>query len=234
VAQTPNLNQLAEVSSCGLMDPISPGITPGSGPAHFALFGYDPFQYNIGRGILEATGIDFPLTERDVVARINFATVDQDGKVIDRRAGRISSEINQRICEKLQEGLKLPGVEVIVTPVKEHRAVLVLRGDNLRGEIEDTDPEREGLLPLEPNALIPEAERTSALVKEFVAQSRKLLADEPRANMILLPGDRNLSHVPGDQPISRHDRSLPGQQLDRRVPGPGGPFFRIRFLLPPC
>jgi 2,3-bisphosphoglycerate-independent phosphoglycerate mutase len=189
VARTPNLDRLAEVSSCGLLEPVSPGITPGSGPAHFALFGYDPFQYNIGRGILEATGIDFPLTERDVVARINFATIDKAGKVIDRRAGRISTEANQRICQKLQNGLRLgPGVEVLVEPVKEHRAVLVLRGEGLRGEVEDTDPEREGMVPLEPKASVPQAERTAGLVREFIVQAQKLLADEAKANMVLLRG----------------------------------------------
>jgi 2,3-bisphosphoglycerate-independent phosphoglycerate mutase len=189
VARTPNLDKLAEVSSCGLMEPVSPGITPGSGPSHFALFGYDPFQYNIGRGILEATGIDFPLTERDVVARINFATIDKAGKVIDRRAGRIATEQNQRICQKLQKGVRLSGeVEVLVEPVKEHRAVLVLRGEGLRGEVEDTDPEREGVPPLETKAAVPEAEGTAGLVREFIAQTRKLLADEPKANMVLLRG----------------------------------------------
>ena len=189
VARTPNLDQLAEVSSCGLLDPIGPGITPGSGPAHFALFGYDPVQYNIGRGILEATGIDFPLTERDVVARINYATVDPSGKVVDRRAGRISTETNQRICQKIQQGLKLGGkVEVIVEPVKEHRAVLVLRGEGLRGEIQDTDPEREGISPLDPKALVPEAEKTAALVRKILSQVGKILADEPKANMVLLRG----------------------------------------------
>jgi 2,3-bisphosphoglycerate-independent phosphoglycerate mutase len=189
VARTPNLDKLAEVSSCGLLEPVSPGITPGSGPSHFALFGYDPIQYNIGRGILEATGIDFPLTERDVVARINYATVNKDGTVIDRRAGRISSDINRRICQKLQKGLQLGGgVEAIVEPVKEHRAVLVLRGEGLRGEIEDTDPEREGVPPLEPKALNPEAEKTAGLVRKFVLQTRQILADEPKANMVLLRG----------------------------------------------
>ncbi len=189
VARTPNLDQLAEVSSCGLLEPVAPGITPGSGPAHFALFGYDPVQYNIGRGILEATGIDFPLTERDVVARINFATVDGQGKVIDRRAGRISTEVNERICRKIQEGMKmLSGIQVLVEPVKEHRAVLVLRGEGLRGEIQDTDPEREEVLPLEPKALIPEAEGTASLVKSFLTQTRKILSDEPKANMVLLRG----------------------------------------------
>ncbi len=189
VARTPNLDKLAEISSCGLLEPVAPGITPGSGPSHFALFGYDPIQYNIGRGILEATGIDFPLTEKDVVARINYATVDKDGKIIDRRAGRISNEDNQRICQKLQKGLHLGNtVEVMIKPVKEHRAVLVLRGEGLRGEIEDTDPEREDFPPREPKALVEEAKKTEALVKEFLSQTRRLLADEPRANMVLLRG----------------------------------------------
>lgn len=189
VARTPNLDKLAEVSSCGLLEPISPGITPGSGPSHFALFGYDPFQYNIGRGILEATGIDFPLTEKDVVARINFATADNKGRIIDRRAGRISTEANQRICQKIRQGLKLSGgVEVLVEPVKEHRAVLVLRGEGLRGEIEDTDPEREGVPPFDPKALTPEAEGTAALVREFLSQTGRILADEPKANVLLLRG----------------------------------------------
>ena len=189
VARTPNLDRLAETSSCGLMDPVGPGITPGSGPAHFALFGYDPFEYNIGRGILEATGIDFPLTERDVVARMNFATVDQAGRVVDRRAGRIATEINQRICRKLSQELQVgEGVKVMVEPVKEHRAILVLRGEGLRGEIEDTDPEREGVPPLDPKAAVPEAERTASLVGKIVVQTGKILADEPKANMVLLRG----------------------------------------------
>ncbi len=197
VARTPHLDRLAEISSCGLLDPVGPGITPGSGPAHFALFGYDPFEYNIGRGILEATGIDFPLTERDVVARINFATVDKAGRVVDRRAGRISTETNERICQKLRQGLQAgEKVEILVEPVKEHRAILVLRGDGLMGEIEDTDPEREGIPPLEPRAVIPEAEETAALVRKIVSQARKILADEPKANMVLLRGFAKHTHYP--------------------------------------
>ncbi|HWU37342.1 MAG TPA: 2,3-bisphosphoglycerate-independent phosphoglycerate mutase, partial [Candidatus Acidoferrum sp.] len=189
VARTPNLDQLAKVSSCGLLDPVGPGITPGSGPAHFALFGYDPIQYNIGRGILEATGIDFPLTEKDVVARINFATVDSAGKVVDRRAGRISTDTNERVCEKISKALKPgAGLEVIVKTVKEHRGILVLRGEGLRGEIQDTDPEREGSPPLEAKALVPEAKATAARVQDILAQTRRILSDEPKANMILLRG----------------------------------------------
>ena len=189
VARTPNLDGLAEISSCGLLDPIAPGITPGSGPAHFALFGYDPVQYNIGRGILEATGIDFPLTEKDVVARMNFATVDSGGKVIDRRAGRISTETNQRVCGKLRQGLKPgAGLELIVETVREHRGILVLRGEGLRGEIQDTDPEREGVPPLEPKALVPDAQETAGRVGNILSQIGRILADEPKANMVLLRG----------------------------------------------
>ncbi len=189
VARTPNLDQLAEVSSCGLLDPVSPGITPGSGPAHFALFGYDPVRYNIGRGILEATGIDFPLTEKDVVARMNFATVDAAGKVVDRRAGRISTETNERVCQKIRQSVKPgPGLEVLVQTVKEHRGILVLRGEGLHGEIQDTDPEREGLPPLEAKALVPEAQGTAARVQDLLSQVGKILADEPKANTVLLRG----------------------------------------------
>jgi 2,3-bisphosphoglycerate-independent phosphoglycerate mutase len=188
-ARTPNLDQLAEVSSCGLLDPVGPGVTPGSGPAPFALFGYDPIRYNLGRGILEATGVDFPLTEKDVVARINFATVDSQGKVTDRRAGRISTETNRRVCQKIRQGLKPgPGLEVIVETVKEHRGILVLRGEDLRGEIQDTDPEREGVPPLEAKALVPEAKETAVRVQNLLSQVGKILADEPKANMVLLRG----------------------------------------------
>ncbi len=188
VAKTPNLDRLAAESICGLLDPIAPGITPGSGPAHFALFGYEPTKANIGRGILEASGIDFPLTERDVVARINFATIDKDGNIIDRRAGRISTQTCERISKRLKENIKLPGIELFVEPVKEHRGVLVLRGDGLRGELEDTDPQRIGVPPLEPKPLSPEAGETASLVRRFLSQAREILACEERANMVLLRG----------------------------------------------
>ncbi|MDY7031210.1 MAG: 2,3-bisphosphoglycerate-independent phosphoglycerate mutase [Thermodesulfobacteriota bacterium] len=189
VARTPNLDRLAKDSVCGLLDPISPGITPGSGPAHFAIFGYDPLESNIGRGILEASGIDFPLTPKDVVARINYATIDNEGKIIDRRAGRISSSENQRICAKLRDNINLGSdVEVFVEPVKEHRAVLAFRGDRLEGDIEDTDPQNVGLFPLEPRACNPESEATAQLFSHFLSQAKSILADEKKANMVLLRG----------------------------------------------
>lgn len=188
-AHIPNLDKLAENSVCGLLDPIAPGITPGSGPSHFALFGYDPLESNIGRGVLEAAGIDFPLTSRDVVARINYATINREGRLVDRRAGRISAKENHRICEKLRKNIRIESnVELFVEPVKEHRAVLVFRGDGLEGDLEDTDPQKIGLFPLEPKANNPGSERTAALVMDFLSQARSILADEKKANMVLLRG----------------------------------------------
>ena len=187
-ARTPNLDALTARSVCGLLDPVGYGVTPGSGPAHFALFGYDPVRNNVGRGILEGAGIDFPMTEKDLLIRLNFATVDGDGLISDRRAGRIDTETNRRICNKLQDNVHLNGAEVIFEPVKEHRALLVLRADHLREEIEETDPQRTGLPPLPPKATLPEAAETASLLIDLTAQARKVLYDEPKANMILLRG----------------------------------------------
>jgi len=188
-ARTPNLDLLARQSVCGLLDPVGYGITPGSGPAHFALFGYDPVKNNIGRGILEGAGIDFPMTEKDLLVRVNFATLDREGRVSDRRAGRIDNETNQRICGKLQERVRIGGgVEVIFRSVREHRALLVLRGEGLREEIAETDPQQTGVPPLPPRALVPEAEKTSALFSEVIEKTRTVLAGEKKANMMLLRG----------------------------------------------
>jgi 2,3-bisphosphoglycerate-independent phosphoglycerate mutase len=189
-ASTPNLDALARKSICGLLDPIGYGITPGSGPAHFALFGYDPIKNNIGRGILEGAGIDFPMTDRDLLIRVNFATIDANGVVVDRRAGRIDNETNKRICGKLHENIEniSDKVEVVFEPVREHRALLVLRGDGLREEIQETDPQQTGLLPFTPKALVPEAEITAALLQELVNKVRIVLSDEKKANMMLLRG----------------------------------------------
>jgi 2,3-bisphosphoglycerate-independent phosphoglycerate mutase len=188
-ANTPHLDALAKKSVCGLLDPIGYGITPGSGPAHFSLFGYDPFTNNIGRGILEAAGIDYPMTERDLLIRVNFATMDERGVIVDRRAGRIDNETNQRICAKLQGHIHtISGVEVIFAPVREHRALLVLRGDHLRDEIRETDPQQPGLPPFPPEALAPEAKDTAGLLQEIVAMAQRLLSDEKKANTMLLRG----------------------------------------------
>ncbi len=186
-ADTPNLDALAKRGICGLSTPAAPGITPGSGPGHAALFGYDPFKYEIGRGVLEALGIDFDLGPDDLAARGNFATVDEDGNIVDRRAGRIPTEEGARLVEKLQQ-IELPGVKTFVKVVKEYRFVLVLRGEDLEGGLTDTDPQQTGVPPLPVKALCPEAEKTAALVNQWIAKARKVLADEPRANSLNLRG----------------------------------------------
>lgn len=190
VANTPNLDALAAKSSCGMFDPVYPGITPGSGPGHFALFGYDPLTANIGRGVLAAAGIGFKLTEKDVAARINFATADADGNVTDRRAGRIGNDVNQRICEKLRQGIDMSkcGIEVFIDTVKEHRAVVIFRGDNLSGDLEDTDPQTTGVPPKAPTATSPDGEKMLEMVSSFIEQAHSILADEPQVNTVLLRG----------------------------------------------
>ena len=194
-AHTPNLDGLAADGICGLHEPIAPGITPGSGPAHLALFGYDPFQYQVGRGVLSALGIDFNLEANDIAARGNFCTLDEDGKVADRRAGRISTELNRDLCEVLR-GIEIPGIEIIVETVKEHRFVLVLRGEGLSGELTDTDPLSVGEYPLEPMPTSDKAKKTAVLVKKYLEHVREKLADHHPANMVLLRGFSKLPDWP--------------------------------------
>ena len=186
-AHTPNMDRLAEQSICGLHQPVASGVTPGSGPSHLALFGYNPVQYQVGRGVLSALGIGFDLRTSDVAARGNFCTLDDQGLVADRRAGRISTEKNQELCAQLRE-IELPGVEVFVETVKEHRLLLVLRGAGLSGELADTDPQEIGQKPLEPEPLSPQAKKTAELVQGFLVQAQRILADHHPANMILLRG----------------------------------------------
>jgi 2,3-bisphosphoglycerate-independent phosphoglycerate mutase len=186
-AHKPNLDDLVKEGICGLHEPIGPGITPGSGPAHISVFGYDPIQYQVGRGVLEGLGIDFPLESQDVAVRGNFCTIDENGLVTDRRAGRISTEKNRELCSLLAQ-IELPGVEVIVQTVKEHRLLLVLRGADLSGEVSDTDPQAVGLEPRQPQALSPDAQRTADLVTRFQEQARQVLAGHHPANMVLLRG----------------------------------------------
>jgi 2,3-bisphosphoglycerate-independent phosphoglycerate mutase len=186
-ASTPNLDDVASQSICGLHQPVGPGITPGSGPAHLALFGYDPIRYQVGRGVLSALGIGFDLKEGDVAARGNFCTVDENGKVADRRAGRIETAKNRQLCEQLR-GIELPDVAVFIEPVKEYRFLAVFRGKDLNGNIEDTDPQEAGRPPLEAKPASGGAEKTAELVNRFVEQARHILADQHPANMVLLRG----------------------------------------------
>lgn len=186
-AQIPTLHGLASRSACGLLRHVGPGITPGSGPGHLGLFGYDPLRYPVGRGVLEALGIDFELQPGDVAARGNFCSVDAQGRITDRRAGRISTEVCVRLVERLRE-IRLDGVQLLVEPVKEHRFVLVLRGAGLSGRLSETDPQHLGVPPLPVSAQAPEADRTAALVNAFVDAARERLRDAAPANMLLLRG----------------------------------------------
>ncbi|HZY31736.1 MAG TPA: 2,3-bisphosphoglycerate-independent phosphoglycerate mutase [Candidatus Methylomirabilis sp.] len=187
VARIPNLDALAARSLCGMIEMVGPGITPGSGPGHLALFGYDPYLFQIGRGVLEACGIDLHVGPGDVAARGNFCTLDEEGRVADRRAGRISTETCRRLCDKLDQ-IRLEGVELIVRPVKEHRLVVLFRGEGLSEALSDSDPLAPGQPPLHVRPIGPEAARTAALVNRFLEQARGVLKDDHPANMILLRG----------------------------------------------
>ena len=184
-AYMPYLDRLARESVCGFTVPVAPGVTPGSGPGHLALFGYDPLKFNVGRGVLEAVGIDFPLGADDVAARGNFCTV-QDGVITDRRAGRIDTEQCAELVSELRK-VSVEGVEIFLEPVREHRFVLVLRGPGLSDAVSDTDPQKEGAAPLAP-AATPEGERTAALVSRFVEGAKVVLSGKSPANMLLLRG----------------------------------------------
>ena len=186
-AKTPNLDALAKIGVQGGSIPVVPGISPGSGPGHLGLFGYDPLKYLIGRGALEATGIGLYLQPGDVAARGNYCTLDGAGNISDRRAGRIPSEESAPLAVKLRE-VKIPGVEVIVEPVKEHRFVVLFRGAGLGGNIKDTDPQKTGVPPLAAVATDPGSEKTAQIANEFVKQATKLLAGQPKANGLTLRG----------------------------------------------
>ena len=189
IARKPTLDRLAGQGACGLLVPVATGVTPGSGPGHLGLFGYDPMVYVVGRGVLSALGVEFDLQGRDVAARLNFCTVDAKGNITDRRAGRISDEENRRVIARIRAGLKAPkGVEVFFETEAEHRALLVLRGDDLDDHIGETDPQATGVPA--PRADRPpfDTSRTAKIVAEIIDQVGKLLADEKKANFILARG----------------------------------------------
>ena len=194
-ANTPNLDALATRGTLGLSTPVLPGITPGSGPGHLGLFGYDPLQYNIGRGVLEALGVDFELGPDDVAIRGNFCSLDEQGKISDRRAGRIACEIGSKLCDKLAT-IKIPGVEVFVRHVKEYRLVIVFRAAGLGGDLEDTDPQRTGVAPLEPVAMNEQAQPTVKVAQEFLSQAREILIDDYPANFLTLRGVAKMPEIP--------------------------------------
>ncbi len=196
-AQTPNLDRLAGTSSCGLTIPVLPGVSPGSGPGHLALFGYDPVKYLMGRGVLEALGIGLMLGEGEIAARGNFCTVDEQGLLTDRRAGRISSEESAPLAEMLDR-IEVDGAQVSVYPVEGYRFALVLKGDGLSDRVTETDPQRTGVAPLESQPLADDApsQRTAQVVNQFIAAAAEVLQGRDRANMAMLRGFSLLPDLP--------------------------------------
>jgi 2,3-bisphosphoglycerate-independent phosphoglycerate mutase len=186
-ARTPNLDGLVREGVCGLSVPVLPGITPGSGPGHLGLFGYDPLQYRIGRGILEALGINFDVGPRDVAVRGNFCTVDGSGKITDRRAGRPTTERCVEMC-RLMAQIRIPGVELFVEPVREHRFVLVLRGDGLGDAVNDTDPQATGVPPLPAKGTDAASQKTADAINRFAAEAARVLKEQAPTNAVTLRG----------------------------------------------
>jgi 2,3-bisphosphoglycerate-independent phosphoglycerate mutase len=199
-AKKPNLDALARIGTLGSSIPILPGITPGSGPGHLGLFGYDPLKFPIGRGALEATGVGFKLGPKDVAVRCNFVTLDAAGNITDRRAGRIPSEESAPLAIKLREA-KIPGIEIFVKPVKEHRFCVIFRGEGLGGNVADTDPQKTGVPPLDPKPHDAASEKTAEIAKQFVVQAEALLKGQPKANGLTLRGFANAPALPSYEEI---------------------------------
>lgn len=202
-AATPNMDALARVSACGLHMPVAPAITPGSGPGHLSLFGYDPLEYQIGRGILEVLGLNLDVRRTDVAVRCNYATL-RDGVVVDRRAGRIPTAESRKITERLQSEIrKIDEAEIILAPGLEHRFAVLMRFpeplEKDAADISDTDPQKEGLAPLYPSPAAKNAERVSRIAEKFVNTLRETLSSEENANYALLRGFSLMPHLPSVQ-----------------------------------
>ena len=197
-ARTPNFDKLVAENVCGCFDPLLPGITPGSGPAHLTLFGYDALKMPIGRGLLAALGIGFDVSPKDVCIRVNFCTLDANGQITDRRAGRISSEENQRLLKIVREKLEPPkGIEIFLETVSEHRALLVLRSDQLDDNVTDTDPQALNVPPLPAKTHTGQSSKTTEIVNGLTKQIREILSDvDSPANFMLLRGFAKMRPIP--------------------------------------
>lgn len=197
-AKTPNMDALAEDSILGLSIPVRMGVTSGSGPGHLGLFGYDPVEYQIGRGAMEALGVDFDLNPNDVAARGNFCTVDDNGLITDRRAGRLPNCESEKLISLINE-ICIEDVTFEIRVVKEHRFALVMHGNGLGSNVTETDPLKTNALPLEARALDSDSEKTATLVNKFLAIVSEKLKDLSPANMITLRGFAQLPKIPSFQ-----------------------------------
>lgn len=236
-AELPNMDSLARNSALGRIVPVSVGVTPGSGPGHLSLFGYEPTlpEADIGRGVLEALGLGLSVGPGDLTARGNFATVDADGNLTDRRAGRIPTAECQRLVDELQADLSsFEEARVEIFAGEEHRFVLILRGDGYSVDVADTDPQKTGVPPLPPQPVTNESEATAALLAKIIARMNAVIADEPRANTVLLRGVSQLPHLPQFPDLyNLRAGAFAGYPLYRGVAGacgmeviPCGKYFR--------
>ncbi len=194
-AYTPNMDALAARSALGFSSPAGPGIAVGSGPGHLAIFGFDPIEHEIGRGALEALGVDIDLQADDIAARGNFCKVDANGILIDRRAGRLATPEAFRLA-KILNNIEIDGVRIHIEPIKEHRFALVMRGEDLAAKISDTDPLMEGVPPRQAVALDQASGKAAQLVNAYVEKAREILEGEEPANMVLLRGFDKLPVLP--------------------------------------
>jgi 2,3-bisphosphoglycerate-independent phosphoglycerate mutase len=200
IANTPNLDELATKSACGLHIPVSIGITPGSGPGHLSLFGYDPLEWDIGRGVLEALGLGIELKKTDIAIRANYATVE-GGIITDRRAGRIPSDKSRKITEKLQKKIKeIDGVEIIFAPGMEYRFSIIMRFPKPlppgSSSIKDTDPQKVGKPPLSVTPETPKAKKVAKITVKLISEILKIVKNEEKANHILLRGFSQVPDIP--------------------------------------
>ena len=195
IAKTPNLDALSSRSSTGLTVPVMPGITPGSGPGHLSLFGYDPVKYLVGRGVLEALGINIGMNAGDVAARGNFCTLDVNGMLVDRRAGRIDSSESTPLCDMLDK-IVIDGLDVSIFPVKDYRFVALFKGDGLDENLTGTDPQELGVPPSKVQALSAHAIKTADSVNLLIEKAEEVLGNRKTANMILLRGFSMLPTLP--------------------------------------
>jgi len=199
-AVTPNMDALAKDSAQGRMIPAAPGITPGSGPGHLGLFGYDPLEFQVGRGVIEALGLGLELRAGDVAARANFCTLDAKGIVTDRRAGRIDTKVCEELCALLSQAVKKVGdAEVIIKAGKGHRFVVIFRGKGLEGPLTDADPHREGL-PIPQSGPVDaksaKAKKAANLVAEFYKAALPIIAQKKPANGFLMRGIAHQPEIP--------------------------------------
>ena len=221
-ALTPHLDSLAALSALGLSQPVGPGITVESGPGHLALFGYDPLEYRIGRGVLEAVGLGIELGPNDVAVRGNYCSVDASGVVTDRRAGRIPNDVSKALSRQLST--RIEDITFQVETVREHRLAIVLRGPGLSADVSCSDPQKNGYKPLVLSAITPQADKTARVVNQFVDRARQVIeahTPKPPANMLLMRGFDSSPNFPAFPDIVWDKRggyrSLSHLSRDRRV-----------------